>query len=149
MPSVFIFERRVEFCETDAAGIAHFSSLIVYMEQAEHALLRSIGLSVAPTHTSQYKKAAKEDQSFSWPRVKVECDFQSPARFEDVLLVETSVASLGMKSVAYQHLITNGSSSIATGKLTCVCCAFQEDSLASVPIPTRIRELLQTYLAAD
>ena len=53
MPNGFQFERRVEFCETDAAGIAHFSSLIVYMEQAEHALLRSLGLSVAAANTSR------------------------------------------------------------------------------------------------
>ena len=149
MPSVFTSERRVEFCETDAAGIAHFSSLIIYMEQAEHALLRSLGLSVAPNHTSPFGVSAPTEPNFSWPRVKVECDFQAPARFEDILFVETSVASLGTKSVAYQHRITNGSSSIATGKMTCVCCTFQGDSLASVAIPSRIRELLQTYLMAN
>lgn len=42
----FEFERRVEFCETDAAGIVHFSSLLQYVEQAEHALLRSVGFTV-------------------------------------------------------------------------------------------------------
>ena len=48
--SAFSFERRVEFCETDSAGIAHFSSLAIYMEQAEHALFRSLGLTVFPPH---------------------------------------------------------------------------------------------------
>jgi acyl-CoA thioesterase FadM len=42
----FHWRRRVEFAETDMAGIAHFSSFIIYMEQAEHALLRSLGTSV-------------------------------------------------------------------------------------------------------
>ncbi len=148
MPSVFTSERRVEFCETDAAGIAHFSSLIVFMEQAEHALLRSLGLSVALTHTSQYKKSSQEP-NYSWPRVKVECDFQTPARFEDVLLIETSVASLGTKSVTYQHRITSNGNSIATGKMTCVCCTLQSDSLTSVVVPPHIRELLQNYLVAS
>jgi 4-hydroxybenzoyl-CoA thioesterase/acyl-CoA thioester hydrolase len=145
MPSVFTFERRVEFCETDAAGIAHFSSLIVFMEQAEHALLRSLGLSVALTHTSLFKKSVSKDTTYSWPRVKVECDFQAPARFEDVLWIETSVASLGTKSVTYQHRITNNGSVIASGKMTCVCCALQGDSMASVPVPPRIRELLLRF----
>lgn len=146
MPSAFTVERRVEFCETDAAGIAHFSSLIVFMEQAEHALLRSLGLSVALSHTSLFKKSSSQEPTFSWPRVKVECDFQAPARFEDVLLVETSVASLGTKSVIYQHRITSNGRSVATGKMTCVCCTLQDDTLASVPIPPRIRELLQKHL---
>ena len=148
MPSVFTSERRVEFCETDAAGIAHFSSLIIYMEQAEHALLRSLGLSVSLAHTSKNPKSPQEPNC-SWPRVKVECDFQTPARFEDVLLVETSVANLGTKSVTYQHRITNGGNSIATGKMTCVCCALEGDLLASVPIPPIIRELLQPYRVAS
>lgn len=45
-PKGFHWRRRVEFAETDMAGIAHFSSFIIYMEQAEHALLRSLGTSV-------------------------------------------------------------------------------------------------------
>ncbi len=146
MPSAFTVERRVEFCETDAAGIAHFSSLIVFMEQAEHALLRSLGLSVALSHTSLFKNASSQEPTYSWPRVRVECDFQTPARFEDVLRVATSVSSLGTKSVTYQHHITCNGNSIATGKMTCVCCTLQDDTLASVPIPPRIRELLQTHL---
>ena len=56
--TAFSYERRVEFCETDSAGIAHFSSLAIYMEQAEHALFRSIGLSVfpqrSPSHVSSH-----------------------------------------------------------------------------------------------
>ena len=145
MPSAFSYERRVEFCETDAAGIAHFSSLIVSMEQAEHALLRSLGLSVAPTHTSQFKSGSPSEPSYNWPRVKVECDFQAPARFEDILLIETSIASLGTKSVTYQHRMSIGGNAIATGKMTCVCCTFQGDSLVSVPIPPHIRDLLLRF----
>jgi len=45
-PKGFHWRRRVEFAETDMAGIAHFSSFVIYMEQAEHALLRSLGTSV-------------------------------------------------------------------------------------------------------
>ena len=45
-PEGFHWRRRVEFAETDMAGIAHFSSFSIYMEQAEHALLRSLGTSV-------------------------------------------------------------------------------------------------------
>ena len=46
MPSPFIMRRRVEFRDTDAAGIAHFSVFFPWMEQAEHEVLRQLGLSV-------------------------------------------------------------------------------------------------------
>ena len=46
MSQVFKTERRVEFRDTDAAGILHFTSYFAYMEEAEHALLRHLGTSV-------------------------------------------------------------------------------------------------------
>lgn len=144
MSKAFPFERRVEFCETDAAGIAHFSSLIVYMEQAEHALLRSLGLSVASACTSHPNRSAFGD--YNWPRVKVECDFQSPARFEDIISILTSIEKLGSKSLTFQHRLMIGSTPIALGKMTSVCCKLQSGELVGIPIPSELRELLQPFV---
>ena len=44
----FRLKRRVQFYETDAAGIVHFSTYFRYMEEAEHALWRDAGMSIAP-----------------------------------------------------------------------------------------------------
>ena len=38
MSSPFVTTRRVEFCQTDAAGIMHFAAFFELMEQAEHEL---------------------------------------------------------------------------------------------------------------
>jgi acyl-CoA thioester hydrolase len=144
MSKVFPFERRVEFCETDAAGIAHFSSLIVYMEQAEHALLRSLGLSVASGLTSQ--PHSNPTANYSWPRVKVECDFHAPAKFEDIVLVLTSIEKLGTKSLTFQHRLTIGNTTIASGKMTSVCCTVQNGALVGIPIPTNVCDLLRPFV---
>ena len=40
MANSFVTSRRVEFRDTDTAGIAHFSVFFVWMEQAEHAVSR-------------------------------------------------------------------------------------------------------------
>ena len=145
MPSVFSYERRVEFCETDAAGIAHFSSLIIYMEQAEHALLRSLGLSVASYNTILGDEAESASK-ISWPRVKVECEFLSPAKFEDMISVKTSIALLGSTSITYQHQLSLGSTLIAQGKITSVCCSKANGSLSSTKIPPQVRDLLIPYV---
>ena len=47
MVSEYRLRRRVQFYETDAAGIVHFSWFFRYMEEAEHALWREAGLSIA------------------------------------------------------------------------------------------------------
>ena len=49
MSKPFRVSRRVEFCDTDMAGIIHFSNFFRYMEFAEVAFLRARGLSVAMT----------------------------------------------------------------------------------------------------
>ena len=149
MSTEFSWERRVEFCETDAAGIAHFSSLIIYMEQAEHALLRSLGLSVAHSATATPYSATPDDSTLrnvSWPRVRVECDFLSPAKFEDIVSINVFLSVLGKKSVTYQHRLFIGTRAIATGSMTSVCCKRENGTLVGREIPAEIRDALSTYM---
>lgn len=149
MSAEFSWERRVEFCETDAAGIAHFSSLVIYMEQAEHALLRSLGLSVAHSATATPDSATPDDSTWrnvSWPRVRVECDFLSPAKFEDIVSITVFLSVLGKKSVTYQHRLFIGTRAIATGLMTSVCCKRENGTLVGREIPAEIRDVLSTYL---
>ena len=51
MDGAFRYARRVQFGETDMAGIVHFSWMFRYMEEAEHALWRAAGLSIHPPGT--------------------------------------------------------------------------------------------------
>jgi 4-hydroxybenzoyl-CoA thioesterase/acyl-CoA thioester hydrolase len=138
MSVAFTTQRRVEFCETDAAGIAHFSVFFTYMEQAEHALLRHVGLSVM----------LRDDEGLiSWPRVSAACEYQGSARFEDVLDVEVRVERLGSRSVTYAFTFTRQGQAVATGRVTAVCCRMDSDHrLSSIDIPERIASRLREYL---
>lgn len=134
MPDSFRTSRRVEFSDTDAAGIAHFASFLRYMEQAEHDFLRSRGLSVV-MHDAEGK--------ISWPRVSTKCDFQSAARFEDVLEIDVSIGRMGEKSVTYAFRVTKDGGDIAKGEITSVCCRFPDGAPPqSIPIPGWFREKL-------
>ena len=130
--------RRVEFRDTDAAGIAHFSMFFVYMEQAEHELLRHLGLSVM---------SADEEGPFTFPRVATRCDYQRAVKFEDVLTIEVSIVRLGQKSITYEFNFTQDGHPIATGQITTVCCRFAPDGTpASIPIPTWMTEKLSPFV---
>jgi 4-hydroxybenzoyl-CoA thioesterase/acyl-CoA thioester hydrolase len=140
MAEQFITERRVEFCETDAAGIVHFASFLVYMEQAEHSFLRFLGLSVS--------QDIGDGWHLSWPRVHVECDYQGSARFEDILQVAVSVDRIGEKSVTYRFVFVRGDSPIATGRTTAVCCKVRAGSpLQSIPVPAVFADQLKAFCA--
>lgn len=133
VPVVFRSTRRVEFSHTDAAGIAHFSSFFLFMEQVEHEFLRSRGLSVL---------AADAEGPISWPRVSAQCDYQGSARFEDVLDVELGLARVGEKSITYQFVFSSHGKPIARGRLTAVCCRLVDGGVQAIPIPSWFREKL-------
>jgi acyl-CoA thioester hydrolase len=135
MAEPFKTTRRVEFRDTDAAGIAHFSVFFLYMEQAEHELLRNLGLSVM-LHDEQGK--------MSFPRVGARCDYQRPVRFEDVVDIEVSIVRLGQKSLTYEFNFSHQGAAVASGQLTTVCCRFAPDGTPqSTPIPQWMAEKLQ------
>lgn len=126
--------RRVEFCDTDMAGIVHFSNFFRYMESAEVDFLRSLGLSV---------KMDWDGQPLGFPRVSATCDYFQPARFEDLLDVEVSVERIGRKSVSYAFVFSRQGEVLAKGKVTAVCCRIRPDHhLEGIEIPERLRLLL-------
>ncbi len=133
---MFKTTRRVEFCDTDMAGIVHFSNFFRFMEAAETEFLRARGLSV---------KMDWEGQTIGFPRVSASCDYASPARFEDVLDVAVSLDRLGTKSVTYAFTFSRGGALIAQGKVTSVCCQVGADqAFEAIAIPEGYRAKIST-----
>src|ERR1044072_9080102 len=84
--------RRVEFSETDMAGIVHYSNFFRYMESAEHGFFRTLGYSVV---------SDKTDPPIGWPRVHAECDYLQPLRFEDEIEVHMLLCENKKKAFSY------------------------------------------------
>jgi 4-hydroxybenzoyl-CoA thioesterase/acyl-CoA thioester hydrolase len=141
MPQKFQHSRRVEFVDTDAAGIVHYSSFFLYMEQTEHVLWRHLGLSVFPMSTSE--------GNVHWPRVSATCQFRGPVRFEQMLDIQLQISRLGEKSITFAYEIFAESNLVAEGETTIVCCRMLEGhDITSVRIPDEVRAKLTPYLRA-
>jgi acyl-CoA thioester hydrolase len=135
MASEFQTTRRIEFPDTDMAGIVHFSRFFVFMEAAEHEFLRSLGTSVS----TQW-----EGNTIGWPRVGASCEYMSPARFEDVLEVHLSVVRKGEKSMTYDFTFSNSGTLVARGQLRSVCCICNPgEKIRSIPIPDFIASQIE------
>ncbi len=148
MTTPFRTTRRVEFSDTDAAGIMHFSAFFRFMEQAEHDLLRSLDLSVVMVDEVAKAGGGK----LSWPRVHADCDFRSPAHYEDVLDIEVTIGRLGEKSASYNFRFSHGGKELATGEITSVCCriiAGQPPQSVEIPAWFRAKLLPFVVTAAD
>src|SRR6185295_8307003 len=108
--SEYTLRRRVHFYETDTAGIVHFSTFFRYMEEAEHALWRDAGLTIAPRHSS-----------IAFPRLSASFDFRQPLRFEDEFEVWIRVTAVTNRTIRYICTLTRGHDHVADGTMTTVC----------------------------
>jgi YbgC/YbaW family acyl-CoA thioester hydrolase len=135
MSHEFHTKRRIEFADTDMAGIVHFARFFVFMETAEHEFLRSLGTSVA---------LELDNLQIGWPRLAALCEYLSPAKFEEVLDIHLIVARKGNKSMTYEFEFRRGEILIARGQVSAACCVVSsEGKLQAIPIPDFIASQIQ------
>ena len=77
------------------AGIVHFSNFFRFMESAEHAFFRSIGLSL---------HRADGASMSGWARVKASCEYRQPLHYMDEVEIELVVRSKKKSSLAYDFV---------------------------------------------
>jgi YbgC/YbaW family acyl-CoA thioester hydrolase len=136
MDGPFRYARRVQFAETDLAGIVHFSWMFRYMEEAEHAAWRAAGLTIA-----------EKNGELGWPRVAASFEFRSPLRFEDEFEVVVRLVEVGTRSLQYEHTISKGEVLVGSGRITTVCTRTNADgSIRATEIPAEIIRKLRMVL---
>lgn len=134
MDNTLTMKRRVQFSETDMAGVLHFAGYYRIMEEIEHALWRKCGLSVM---------TRDGDRPIGWPRVSTSCEYFGPARFEDELELTLRVATISEQSVSYEVDFLLDGRRIATGRMTAVCCVIDNGAFTPTAIPARLRAVLE------
>ena len=143
MPYEFKAVRRVEFSETDMAGIVHFSNFFRYMETAEHGFYRSLGFSVTLSNF---------DPPLGFPRVHAACDYKRPLKFEDLveihLLVKEKRSRVLIYLFRFSKLPAEGSHDgpilVATGVLAVVCVAHDRaGKMEAVAIPAELASRIE------
>jgi len=133
MPNCFRLTHRVQFCDTDMAGIVHFANFFRYMEATEQGFLRTLGYSV--------HSLADDGHGFGFPRVSVSCDFRAPLRFEDEFEVQLLVREIKEKSLRYEFVFRKLGDEppveVARGSITTVCVTVDEETgrMRAIPVP--------------
>jgi YbgC/YbaW family acyl-CoA thioester hydrolase len=122
--SSHVYHRRVQFPETDASGIVHFTNFFKYVEEAEHSMWRAAGLSIAG-----------RNPEIGWPRVAASFEYRKPLRFEDEFDVHISIAEKTKKTIRYSAELKKAGELMARGSLTIICVRRQPGQ------PTRARDI--------
>lgn len=131
--------RRVNFYETDLAGIVHFSWFFRYMEEAEHALWREAGLSIASA-----------GEEVGYPRLAASCRFYLPLCFEDEFEVWIRVAEMTRRTMRYTSLMTRGGTRIASGSTTMACVSKRPgEPMKAIDLPAQVVERFTVVPGAE
>ncbi len=134
----FTYSDRVQFSDTDMAGIVHFANFFRFMERAEHAFFRSVGLSIweDPADFPDHERVG-------WPRVHASCDFHAPLRFQETFELELLVEEIRGKAIRYLVRCWKEDGTLAAeGRMAAACVRKDPGTgrMKAVPIPPRILE---------
>lgn len=97
-----IYERKINYYETDAMKIVHHSNYIRYMEESRTYALEKIGL--------PYGNMEKE--GILIPVLGVSCQYKHPARYEDEILIDVKVKEYTGVKLIMEYKITNKETNI-------------------------------------
>jgi acyl-CoA thioester hydrolase len=122
---------QTRFADSDAAGVIHFTRLLCYVEEAEHAALASLGLPII----------LSAHDALHWPRVTVNAEYLGPVYPLQDITVKLSLEKVGGTSLVWGWEILTSTSCAARGSLKTVCCRNESGVLAPVPIPDVFSEL--------
>jgi YbgC/YbaW family acyl-CoA thioester hydrolase len=96
MPYEHTSTRRIEFSETDMAGLVHFSNFFKYMETAERDFFELCGVDLINTTPGKV---------VGWPRGRADCKFMAPLRFGDSIDIHIAVKAIKDRSIEFQFRI--------------------------------------------
>ena len=102
---------RVYYEDTDLAGIVYYANYLRFIERARSEMVRAAGIDQTAM------KAA--GQVFAVARL--EADYRAPAKFDDELIVETSVTKTTPARLTLQQVVTRESTLIFEAKVVLVC----------------------------
>ena len=127
-PARIVLRRRIEWIDTDAAGIYHWTTAFRLAEAAEAALHTALGIA---------------DFTFgATPRLAVSASFTRALRFNDPVDVELAVAAIGRTSLDYRLRLQAQEGPAAEGSVK--VCLIDRATGRATPWPDHVRERLAT-----
>ncbi len=127
---------RVRYAETDQMGVVYYANYFVWFEVGRVELMRSLGF--------DYKQLEEQEQCFL-PVVEANCRYRAPARYDDLLTLETRVLNLRSSVVRFGYRllreVEGAAVLLAEGETVHVVV---DRAMQKTPLPERFREALQT-----
>lgn len=123
-------ELRVRYAETDRMGVVYYANYLVWCEVGRVELLRALGRSYARL----------EDEGIGLAVSEAQVRYLSPARFDDVIRIETTLTGVRSRAITFDYLISNAESGARL--------ATAHTSLVSIDAAGRLAAIPTSFRAA-
>jgi acyl-CoA thioester hydrolase len=110
-PTLTLLTLRIRFCETDLMGIVHHANYLQYFEAGRVEWLRRRGVT--------YADWAR--RGIHLPVVDAQLRYRAPARFDDVIQVETRLTAVRSHSLRFDYVIFRAETKLAEGSTRLAC----------------------------
>ncbi len=120
---------RVIYADTDHFGVVYYGRYLEWMEAGRAEILRENGITYA-----DYEK-----KGMYAPVVRLEVDYQRPARYDEVIIIETKIAKIGNSSIEFNYAIKRDEEILANAKTVNV---FITKNGEKARVPDQIRKIL-------
>lgn len=94
-PRVVEARTRVIYGDTDQMGVVYYANYFRYFELSRSEFFRSLGGSYVEL----------EKQGFGLPVVEANARYRSPAKYDDVILIEVKLAELKRASMRFEYVV--------------------------------------------
>jgi acyl-CoA thioester hydrolase len=117
-------EIRVRYAEVDQMGALHHSRFWVYFEMGRTELLRQGGVAYADL----------EKAGVFFVVARCEARFHSPARYDDVLTLTTTITRMGAARIDHAYELKHAASGtvVATAQTT-LACVDRQGQIIAIP----------------
>lgn len=122
---------KVQWSDTDAAGIVFFANFYKWMDDATHNFLNKVGLK--PSELYEQKK-------ITYPLLEAQCQFKSPLKFEDEVTIISTVTDASNRAFKLTHDFYENNRLIASGYTWRAWTDFSGPAPKAIPIPDDVRE---------
>ncbi|MCD6543815.1 MAG: acyl-CoA thioesterase [Flavobacteriaceae bacterium] len=115
---------RVRYGETDQMGYVYYGNYAEYFEVGRVELLRSLGVS--------YKSL--EESGIMLPVIHMEINFLNPAKYDDLLTLETKLVGNPMVKIKFEFKVFNEKNELlTTGQTTLVFIDMKKNKPTKAP----------------
>jgi acyl-CoA thioester hydrolase len=134
MPYTVESRFRVRYAETDQMGMVYYANYLIWMEVGRSDFCRECGFS--------YRDLEREEQAYLTV-VEANCRYLAPARYDDEIVVETTLSRLKSRAIEFTYRIKSGASVLAEGRTLHVVIGTDGKPHA---MPSRYLDLLKAKL---